>query len=159
MHHHKCKRPVSTLVARCLLLVAAWQGPIPWCHCHGTLANTAESASTSLAEHLNSYHSTALAFLNVDFGWHFHATFPAEPGDDDGSAPTRHRELLPQPNDSAMLVDCARQLAEIAPIDAVPVSQLASTRLEADAPTLSAHFFDGFAPSLPLPLRFCVARC
>lgn len=159
MHQLKCKRSTFTVVSRCLLLIAAWQGPIPWCHCHGTLANTAQASSTWLAEHLISYHSTALAFLNVDFGWHFHVAFPSKPGDDDGSSPMQHRELLPQTNSSTMLVDCARQLAEIASVEAVPFSQIASARLEANAPTLSAHFFDGFAPSLPLPLRFCIARC
>lgn len=159
MRQRKYKRSVLTLAARCLLMLAAWQGPIPWCHCHGTLANTAQSASTWLSEHLNSYHSAALAFLDVDFGWHFHVAFPVEPGDGDGSSPARQRELLPQSNDSATLLDCARQLAGIASIDAVSASQLASTGLEANAPTLSAHFFDGFAPSLPLPLRFCIARC
>lgn len=158
MHQLTCKRPVFTLVTRCLLLVAAWQGPIPWCHCHGTLANAAHSDTTWLAEHLSSYHSAMLAYLDVDFGWHFHVAFPAEPGSSDGSKPSTHRELLPQSHDST-LTDCARQLAEISTVNAVVAPSIASIRFEATAPTLSAHFFDGFAPSLPLPLRFCIARC
>jgi hypothetical protein len=157
MHQLKCKRPFFRLVARCLLSAAAWQGPIPWCHCHRTLANTAQSASTWLAEHFNSYHSAALAYLNVDLGWHFHVAFPSDHGGNKSSKPSPHRELLPQSKDPT-LTDCARQLAEISPVNAVVMPSTASTRLEATAPTLSAHFFDGFAPSLPLPLRFCIAR-
>lgn len=152
-------RPVSSLAGRCLLILAAWQGPIPWCHCHGTLANTSDSESTWLSDHLRSYHSAALAFLNVDFGWHMHVAFPEAPGEDDGSTAPKRRELLPQVDATTSLMESARLLIELPAIDSAVVAQLAAPCSGADAPDVSAHFFDSFAPSLPLPLRFCIARC
>lgn len=152
-------RPVLSLAVRCLLALAAWQGPIPWCHCHGTLVHANDADASWLSEHLQSYHTAALALLNVDFGWHFHVAFPDAPGQDDDSSAPKRRELLPQIDATTSLLESSRLFVEIPAIDSAILVQVIAPRCSGDALSMSAHFFDGFAPSLPLPLRFCVSRC
>ncbi len=149
------------LVLRCFLLFAAWQGPMPWFHCHGTLADSPGEMSAWLVEHLRSHHPSATPFSPTSFGWHVHVDLPGSSSEGSDQPSPREQERLPVSN----AVDCLS--ASLAPTTAGMSTPLASrldllqggASLAAGAQTrLPAHFLDAFAPSLPLPLRLCVLR-
>ncbi len=145
---------------RVCLLTAAWQGPIPWFHCHGTLANAPEAAKSWLAEHLKERHPSVTPYANVGFGWHFHCNFPGSPGDDPQQSPEDGRGYLPvllsgdHADCSMRLVSGLSVLAGSALLDQTRVD----CALQGGRPR-STRFFDAFAPTLALPLRFGVLNC
>ncbi len=163
-----CKPPLSFQPAceqlgraiRALLIVwAAWQGPVPWCHAHGTLANTEAGAHEFLRSHLSSHHAAINPCVDLHFCWHVHYDFPIqrnESSNQDGNRPVRatNAELTTSglnnlvriaafdcPNDAADATGCDTLAAQLAPIGG------------------AQHFFDGFAPKLAPPLRFGILRC
>lgn len=144
---------------RALLIIwAAWQGPVPWCHSHGTLANSSAGAQEFLRAHLSSHHATIDPCCDLHFCWHVHFDFPT-PGSDssnhDGNRPIRitHSDLTAS-SFNQLVRDAAINPLEISP--AVTYGDLPIT-----PPSLAGgqHFFDGFAPQLAPPLRFGVLRC
>ncbi len=148
-----------TLSLRCLVLVlVALQGPIPWCHCHGTLANSPDSFSW-LGDHLRSHHVTVSPLANHFFGWHFHVDVSNSSGDNPDQPADQDRDRLPTTNSTdgltVLLADNARSSPQAAVVDdrshECAVAMLVGLQN-------TAHFFDSFAPTLPLPLRFCVLR-
>ncbi len=151
-----------SFVLRCLLLLVAWQGPLPWCHCHGTLANSADSTAVWLATHLRSRHSSVSPFANVSFGWHIHIELPDSTSDDPDQPPRPDRDRLPVTNAADGLAELAARPAAalISEADLLDLAcQGGMLTSDGGSCRLTAHFFDDFAPSLPLPMRFCVARC
>jgi len=141
-----------------VMVLVALQGPIPWCHCHGTLANSPDSFSW-LGDHLQSYHVSVSPLANVVFDWHFHVEMPNSSSDDPDQSSDLDRDRLPITSStdrlSVQLADSARSTCQ-----AVLVTDLkheCANALLVDSQN-SANFFDAFAPTLPLPLRFCVLR-
>lgn len=150
-----------SLALRCFLLFVAWQGPIPWCHCHGTLANTPGGVSPWLSQHLKSHHPSVAPLSNLFFGWHLHVYDPESSTDDENDPSKRSRERQPITNSADCLSESAIRAAARTSEFAAPQLDLQLGRMAIalrPESQCSAHFFDGFAPSLPLPLRFCVSR-
>jgi hypothetical protein len=147
-------------VMRALLIVwAAWQGPVPWWHSHGTLANSAANSQEFLREHLSSHHSAIDPCDDLRFCWHVHFDFPAHGRDSsnqDGNRPvgTMNAELAP-----SGLHQLARTAAFDVPYTAVDVIDGGVLSVQLSPGSGGQHFFDGFAPELALPLRFGVMRC
>src|SRR5690606_5566019 len=83
----------SAVLLRLVLLIAAWQGPIPWCHSH-TAHATADSAGW-LANHINAHHGQQAARGSGLLGWHFHAVFPAMPVGDEQRGPGKPHAEFP----------------------------------------------------------------
>lgn len=150
------------LVLRCLLLLAAWQGPVPWVHCHGTLAASSDGVSSWLAKHLQAYHPTTAPFSDACFGWHVHYGFPGAPSDDSDEPSPNDRDCLPvSVSAQGLSASWLRATVETPALAALPLDlHQDGVGLLVGSPTrhLTSHFFDAFAPSLPLPLRFCVLR-
>lgn len=151
------------VLLRLVLLLAAWQGPIPWCHNHAT-GVTAES-TTWLIEHLKSHHRSVepqcqAACHQGLLGWHFHADFPMRPAGDEGSQPGQLPSEFPASTISDVRIADASgngRLLTLSPrLSAEPGPADAWTTALANSPV---SFFDGYAATLPLPLRFCILRC
>jgi hypothetical protein len=148
-----------------LVLWVAWQGPLPWCHVHGSLASAASGQRTTpsqiwLAEHLRSHHGAIDPSVCQSFPLHFHFDFPASSGDPDQS--TNHQTPRLPPGDSQLAHQTAFNRLAPTPLAVTPGCDLACLALVAakqDGAPETLHFFDRFAPSLALPLRFCVIRC
>lgn len=153
----------SSLMLRLVLLLAAWQGPIPWCHSHGSVAAGSEQSLNWLGEHLRCYHGAIAADCEAFFGWHIHADFPIKPIDGPDQSPGKCPAEFP-----VKIVGGSR-LADTQGDDELTALRLLSAldspclgRSIASQPVLAAlstHFFDCYAATLPLPLRFCVQRC
>lgn len=167
----RCQRNSRTLLTgtksgsfwlRLFMLVTIWQGPFPWYHSHGTLANLQSTAPTEFVDHLRTQHASVDPLSNVDFGWHLHFLLPNSSGEDpQQSAPPKQDQLL-----IVTSVDCF--IAHFARTHANPEIQFESRAdlqgsgtilTERSQTRFSGHFYDAFASSLPLPLRFCVSRC
>jgi len=77
-HSNKSRQPACfrmSVVARCLLMLLVWSGPVPVCHSHGTLANTFttdRATDRAFEQHLRTYHRDADLFRDVQMGLHFH---------------------------------------------------------------------------------------
>lgn len=147
-------------VMRALLIIwAAWQGPVPWWHSHGTLANSAANSQEFLREHLSLHHSAIDPCDDLHFCWHVHFDFPAQ--SKDSSNPEGNR---PVGATNAELAPCGHhQLARTAASDglstAIDVTDGGVLAAQLSPNSGGQHFFDGFAPELALPLRFGVLRC
>ena len=149
------------LALRCCLLLASWQGPIPWCHCHGALAADLEVANPSLVQHLQLRHPTLAGSSQLEFGWHMHCDFPGSP-DDDPHHRSDHARCI-----SPVIVPCDHALDyAVRPcMDCWILANVASNRTDEVSGSLAGsqhrtvHFFDAFAPTLALPLRFGVLNC
>ncbi len=147
---------LGALSLRCLLLLAVWQGPIPWCHCHGTVDHL--ELSPGLPEHLRSHHAG-----HDPYGhgcWHLHFILPETGGQTPGEPSEDRYQRLP------MISTADASPAEVDSLwDEMPVSEVLFVQSAVPSAAIrnaglsTAHFYDGFAPELALPMRFCVARC
>jgi len=152
-----------SVALRIVMLLAAWQGPMPWWHRHGTLVDAdLAKAPLWLSQHLQTHHASVSPYAGIFFGWHMHAIFPGS-SSDDPEQPTKPEQFRLS---TAAEADCLlAQLMDSAEGLSVSLAQqieLQRPGLAGSSPSTSratAHFFERFAPSLPLPLRFCVARC
>lgn len=151
----------SSLVLHGLLLLTTWQGPVPWCHCHGTLANSPGVASSLLAEHLRTHHCSLDPFANILLGWHLHLDIPGTAGEQPAEKVPPQPELLPviSPVDSvnSSIAQAAEQLCPAVELLAC-VSEGIAGRSCAISDHQQSHFFVTFASSLSLPERLCVSR-
>lgn len=145
---------------RCLLVVAAWQAPLPLWHTHGTLANaTAESASW-LAEHLRTHHPTIEPSSQTIVGWHCHFVDP-QSGGEPPDAPKRNPRHVVVACGPALLNGVSRLQAPLvswaggdpSSVSGVPATGLHAVRHRARG------FFTDFAPDMPLPARLGVLHC
>jgi hypothetical protein len=147
---------------RLALLIVAWQGPIPWCHAHDTGLVDPGVGNVRLLEHLRSYHAGESLAGARPLGWHFHVDFPHQPTSGTDSTPLGAEfefssrlagDLrVAEPSWGAALSDLAfGNLPLREPADHVSCRVLMSG--------YGNRFFDAYASSLPLPLRFGVIRC
>jgi hypothetical protein len=142
---------------RCLLIFAVWQGPIPWWHSHGALATGPNVSASWLPGHLARYHP-ACGLTSPVVGWHMHLFYPAPPtGENGGNEPLQEQNLLPSALTDSLLT--VASMASTATALDPSFWQVAQSPLSRDRSATPLHFFDGFAPTLALPLRFGVARC
>ena len=163
-----CKLPLSSQPAieqlgrglRALLIVwAVWQGPVPWCHAHGTLGNTAASSHEFLRLHLSSHHAAIDPCSNLYFCWHVHFDFPTQEND---SSDKDHNRPVRTIN-AELTTSGLNNLVRTAVMDCLNAASV-GTDCAALAVRLTPaggaqHFFDGFAPELAPPLRFGILRC
>ena len=63
---------------RLCLIVSLWQAPIPWVHCHDANVCVSQSLSeaTNLSNHLANFHSSGIATVESEIGWHWHWILP-----------------------------------------------------------------------------------
>ena len=150
-----------SVALRLFMLLAAWSGPMPWCHCHGTLSDAdLASAPAWLAKHLQSYHGSVSPVASIFFGWHMHAVYPGTSTDDPDQPKRAEQFRLPAAGES--LADHLNRPADAWSVSIAPQIEHPAGRLFGLGELqqhCAASFFDRFAPTLPLPLRFCVARC
>lgn len=152
------------VLLRLVLLFAAWQGPIPWCHNHP--AGTAAESTTWLAEHLRSHHGPADqqrrdARSDGLLGWHFHADFPTRPVGDEEPRPGQPPAEFPASSVGSLRVADLHSGDRPLPLrhlltPVAPGPAFAFATALSNAPS---NFFAGYAATLPLPLRFCILRC
>ena len=149
-----------SLALRVLLLVSAWQGPLPWWHSHGGIAGASEQDSIWLVEHLQCWHPGLEAASADSLGWHMHWGYPSSTGSTGQPTPRTQDRVLGTNHFDAHLLSpqrsCSTWTTSVLPLN--NRGDLAIVRLQGQ-PRRARHFFDGFAPTLPLPLRFCIARC
>lgn len=142
-----------SLLLRLVLVLAVWTGPVPYCHCHGTLNDASAQSFGWLGKHLQACHETDDLFADIDFGWHLHLPDPAE---EDTDQP----EWLSWSGGGSKTVSCI----SLNCLDGYGYSVWMLTP-QPPAPSATAAvakgrtFFGSFAPTLPLPLRFGVIRC
>lgn len=157
--HRRSFRSLPWVAFRCLLLIAAWQGPLPWCHSHGVV--TAESESW-LRAHVSLYHPGETIDAASPLGMHFHVEFPKGSGDDDAPDPAvltcqtsspradHEAESLGLSADDLIGGDkCAWAFADLK----------ASSNARVAVGRSPQGFFESFASDLALPLRLGIIRC
>lgn len=146
------------IVLRVVVLLAAWQGPLPWCHRHDPLDAVGGTQSPWLASHLRAAHGTAKG-TPTDLGWHWHVELPGDSTDDPC------RPCISRP--AALAADHAGEslridLADDASRELTTFRSMADGTLNASgansAPAGVSSFFASFAPESPLPQRFGVLR-
>lgn len=142
---------------RICVVLAAWQGPIPWFHSHGTLAQATDDLW--LIKHLQTCHHATGTCSNEGLGWHFHCGFPGPPTDDSGpvSEGVWHRAPVIVTAPFSLGELSMGQVSAAAIIDMVDANLGPCTGVWPKTSPL--HFFEAFAPSLALPLRFCCLNC
>lgn len=145
---------------RWMLLLVAWQGPLPWFHAHGTLGNCASCPSAELRDHLRTHHSAIDRFANVCFNWHFHVDLPVSP-DESNDATDYDAPRVPPVDAVDLLANSLSRDAQLVPVVTLTTefAQQQSVVARRNETPAAEHFFDCFAPTLSLPQRFCVARC
>lgn len=146
-------------LVRCLLVISAWQAPLPFWHSHGTLADTPPDMPVWLASHLRAAHKTVDPQATVALGWHLHFALPAA-NDSSPDAPARARDPL------AALTVAATAAVEVADLEPLPspaatndTRRLTAFRVPpGTVPSGGGSFFRHYAPEIPLPLRLGVSR-
>lgn len=145
-----------------MLVVAAWQAPLPFWHNHGTLANAPQTSTSWLAEHLRTHHAAIDPSSPCVFGWHLHFTLPdTGPESPDAPKPTRQQGVVT----SSVLASWdgfVRQQAPFSsgawrPLLIVPGASTANRM--PNALRRAIGFFTDFAPDMPLPVRLGILRC
>lgn len=149
---HLRQRARLSHLLRLVLVLAVWTGPVPYCHCHGTLNDASAQSFDWLGRHLQAYHGTDDLFAEIDFGWHLHLPDPVEEDTD-------QQEWL-SCWDSSKTISSTGQVCLGGHGYAVAIRSAYSPTFGAmTAVGNSRSFFSSFAPTLPLPLRFGVIRC
>jgi hypothetical protein len=147
---------------RCLLVIAAWQAPLPFCHNHGTLGNATKDSPFWLAEHLRTHHTSIDPSSSSVFGWHVHFALP-EPGEESSNEPNPPRQQCVLATSGLSSWDgFARLQPPSAPgtcHDFAVASSDAHVNHVCSAFRHSGGFFTEFAPDMPLPVRLGVLRC
>lgn len=142
-----------SLLLRMVLVLAVWTGPVPYCHCHGTLNDPAAQSFNWLGKHLQAYHGTDVLFADIEFGWHLHLPDPSEEEEEQS-------EWLAWSSGAQKVVSHCRtnrtdglwgSLWPLMPRQTFAPATAAESR--------TRSFFATFAPTLPLPLRFGISRC
>jgi hypothetical protein len=157
--HRRSFRSLPWVAFRCLLLAAAWQGPLPWCHSHGVV--TAESESW-LRAHVSVYHPGETLDAASPLGMHFHVEFPQGGGDDNAPSPvvlTCQNSSPRADHEAESLCLLGDDLSEgdkcvwaFGDLKASSIARFAAGRSP-------QGFFESFASDLALPLRLGIMRC
>ena len=146
-----------------LLVLLAFQGPLSHCHCHGTLVNSSADAGPWLLPHLQSCHPAVDPTENLFLGWHLDLPLP-------GNSPEEPSPTQGELTQQAILVSAESSgvshlvgwLSLLSPaFHPFNHSILLTDRLWAQngSSTRSRHFFETYATTLALPLRFNVVLC
>jgi hypothetical protein len=159
--HRKSRSPAAGLSRmgfwlRVLLLLAGWQGPLPWCHCHDTLAH---ASAPALEGHLRSHHPSVSLLADVCLGWHIHAALPGAPSDDptQPQIPRQFRQVAVSSGETITPPsDVAEQWFPMADLG-LQVDHAFAAEVASRAPV--TQFFSVASSSAPLLTQFCVARC
>jgi hypothetical protein len=153
------------------MLLSLWQGPMPWCHHHGSLeevhrvqgsqATHSSNAGWWWKRHLQSQHVSAMPLANVTLGWHVHVGIPTSSGECPDSDRDHQTGLaLPRSNTDVDLLQSIDLAAQYHPFAAYESwIGLVALQWSGDESSYHHHFFDGYASTLALPLRFGVIRC
>jgi hypothetical protein len=144
-----------------ILLVVACQTPLPWCHCHSVLASTVSPDSGWLTTHLRTHHGAMSTIPPASLGWHWHLDFARLPAESPEQRSQDEPERLPGSSAGELLVtSIARTANEVASFRAVDLIAAVGVSFEPSATgPWPAQFFSASAPTVPLSVRFCVARC
>lgn len=148
-------------IVRCLLVIAAWQAPLPFWHNHGTLAHATADTASWLVQHLRTHHPAIDPVCHFVFGWHCHFADP-QSGDESPGAPKPNRLLLVVETDLGSWDGLSRLPAPRAchaDHGVLTVSGVASATHARIALRRLGGFFTDFAPDLPLPVRLGALRC
>jgi hypothetical protein len=144
--------------ARCLLMLCLWQGPLPVCHAHGTLANAAEANRPWLAAHLEAHHASVDPCEQTFFGWHIHFEGPDSEGEPSESpSPSLRLPLVAGTSADGVWGEWCVSAESVDALEVFVVTQTPRCPVLAHCGRLG--FFPNDAGSLPLPLRLGVARC
>lgn len=141
---------------RCFVMFAVWTGPIPYLHCHGALDSASEAGLVQLAKHLSRYHKCDRDCLSKNYDWHFHLAVPTS-GEDDSVPPT---QLLSANGGSTAISSIGADWQRDRLL--LPNFLVGAGFVETPVPGrqhLSRSFYDSYARTLPLPMRFSVVRC
>ncbi len=164
------------LLLRLVLVLATWQGPIPWWHCHGTetaLVSESEQGSHDssgdsfrcwLLGHLLSHHSSQSGMMSrveVHFGWHMHFLISRIPGTSASDKDTvSAQEGIPGSDSAELLSGIQPNASSALCLQGLDDAWTAQRGFPCSAVQAGpANFFDTFAPALAVPIRFCVSRC
>ena len=146
---------------RCLLVIAAWQAPLPVCHNHGTLATAPAESTTWLSGHLWSHHAAINPLSNLILGWHLHFAFPDAEGErpDSPKPPRQPGVVIDGDSSSDAVARLQPQPDAHATHEACLVPRVASALHPFGCTTRPSGFFTDFAPEMPLPVRLGSLRC
>lgn len=144
--------------ARCLLMLCLWQGPLPVCHAHGTLADAPEANRPWLAAHLAAHHASVDPCELTFFGWHIHFEAPASEGEPSESpSPSLRLPLVAGTTADGVWGDWCGFAEGVDAFETLEMPQAPQFPLLARGSR--PGFFPNDAGALPLPLRLGVARC
>ncbi|MFO0816528.1 MAG: hypothetical protein U1A77_01225 [Pirellulales bacterium] len=158
------------------ILLAVWQGPVPWCHAHGVHVRTTSGATAEetqlpetqpseapvdgLAVHLCLFHPGLGEGLgehnDEDLGWHFHFRMPSGGSEKNSDASSTRSALLRSKTDRSETSEARSET--LAPvwllIGSVKLRDLIAraTRMERQS---SQHVSRDFASRLGLLQRHC----
>lgn len=150
-----------------LLMLLAWQGPVPICHAHGTLA-TDSLNSPELAGHLVQAHSDLNPTADIFFDWHWHWVLPCELASHPGSTDHEQSNQFPGGHhchgewESSIILanDTVAEQSWSERWYPLPEFTYANTDLTPALKLgLPSHFLQNFAAELSLPQRLSVYRC
>jgi len=153
--HRRSFRSLPWVALRCWLLLAAWQGPFPWCHSHAGLI---DETGERLRAHLSIYHPGESIDADIPPGMHFHVEFPH--GDEDNFSPfavvliSEHSPHRSDPFEEPAGWSGGDGMA--CHQDASALSDLRGRGVCQRTPR---GFFETFASDLALPLRLGIIRC
>lgn len=145
----------GSVVLRFVLLISVWQGPIPWFHCHGSLAAEGE-IQPWLAKHLRSHHPTIPQAAKIDFGWHCHFDLPTTDSEDQPNKSPKPRVVI-SATETLTPVSISGEIHPSSRFMRLPMKALGMSPPGLTTAGVNQHFYDSFAESLAMPLRFCVA--
>jgi len=146
---------------RCLLVIAAWQAPLPFWHKHGTLATATAESAAWLTDHLHAHHPAIDPFSQLVFGWHLHFALP-DSGDEAPDAPKPTREqvvVVPGLASWDVFIRLKAPFQSRMFADALVVSQRPLADRGMSAFQAANGFFTDFASEMTLPVRLGVLHC
>lgn len=157
--HRRRFRSLPWVAFRCLLLIAAWQGPLPWCHSHGVV--TSESDAW-LRAHVSRYHPGETLDGTSPLGMHFHVEFPQGGDEEDAPSPmvltcqtasprADHEAESPRMSGDDLFAG-DKYVWAMHDLKSMTFARFTSGRPP-------RGFFESFASDLALPLRLGIIRC
>lgn len=156
MHHlfHMKMLRRASVILRVVLLLVVWNGPLPYCHCHGTLQSVTFENASWLFKHLKSHHGDTMLYADTTFGWHLHFRSPAPWEDNQESSTNCYSPCQPVLGSNAVPHSEPRIIAYVCDlVHSESRPQLVEREFAANP------FYENYAAALPLPLRFGVSRC
>ncbi len=146
---------------RWLLLLAVWQGPLPWLHAHGTLGDFDFPGNLWLVQHLQQHHPAMETEVGGCLGWHVHIFYPcSSPEEREHSLAPVCEQFLAGNTGSHLTTALIRALWDQSDIlQQTAFQKFQTLSLFCRTPGLSPCFYERYAVELAMPMRFCVVRC